>query len=454
MSDMTRFPTKDLLRAPTRGLGDFFKSVTSNGRLPRKSCFRERSAAVLNPAIGIRARIANGASSSDASEQTRVAKLGTASPRPSRSPNSGRSYRSRFAVGGVITTVLCGLLLTLPGHSVAQQPVPKQPTVESSGQILIDAKTQLAIDRGLAYLAASQNADGSFGRAGMYRKNVAVTSLAGMAFLSAGHTPGRGKYGANVSRAVEFILSRSGAGFITSPGPEAHGPMYGHGFATLFLAEIYGMTAGSGLDQRVSVADALESAVKLIINSQNKDGGWRYRPDGKEADVSVTVCQIMALRAARNAGIEVPKTVVDRCTEYVKKCPNRDGGFRYQLRAQRESKFPRTAACVVAMYSAGIYDGPEVTNGLKYMLARRPDRVRLRFQAHYFYGHYYAVLAMWHAGGRYWDQWFPAIRDDLLERQNGRAGYWSGASINSEYATAMACLILQMPNNYLPIFQR
>ena len=78
----------------------------------------------------------------------------------------------------------------------------------------------------------------------------------------------------------------------------------------------------------------------------------------------------------------------------------------------------------------------------------------MRFQSHYFYGHYYAVLAMWHAGGRYWEQWYPAIRDDLLRRQSRRDGYWSGASINSEYATAMACLVLQMPNNYLPIFQR
>ena len=82
--------------------------------------------------------------------------------------------------------------------------------------------------------------------------------------------------------------------------------MYSHGFATLFLAECYGMS------KRTELRDKLSLAVKLIVNSQNKEGGWRYYPKKEDADISVTVCQVMALRAAHNAGIHVPKETIDR----------------------------------------------------------------------------------------------------------------------------------------------
>ena len=105
------------------------------------------------------------------------------------------------------------------------------------------AETQQAIDGGLAYPAAQDNRDGSFGSMASSRRRVAVTALAGMAFLSSGNTPGRGKYGAHVQRAVDFLLSRvQPNGFIFDDGNTGHGPMYDHGFATLFLAEVYGMT--------------------------------------------------------------------------------------------------------------------------------------------------------------------------------------------------------------------
>jgi hypothetical protein len=282
----------------------------------------------------------------------------------------------------------------------------------------------------------------------MYRKNVAVSSLAGMAFLSAGHTPGRGQYGSQVEKAVDFILASSGPdGYINRLDSAAHGPMYGHGFATLFLAEVYGMSP------RDEVHAKLKLAVQRIVNSQNKEGGWRYDPDGKDADVSVTVCQIMALRAARNCGIAVPKATVDQCVAYVQKCQNRDGGFSYQKDQLRDSAFPRSAAAIVALYSAGIYEGPELQKALKYLAQQQPQGDLLKYEPHYFYGHYYAVQAMWHAGGKRWDDWYPAIRDELLARQLPD-GSWPDSLVNNEYGTAMACLILQMPNNYLPIFQR
>lgn len=325
----------------------------------------------------------------------------------------------------------------------------KAETAAPTPDDLITPKTQRAIDSGLVDLASRQHADGSFGSGRDYERNVAVTSLCGMAFLAAGHTPQRGKYGRNVQKAVEFILSRVRPnGYINDETSSTHGPMYGHGFATMFLAETYGMTPSPDIRKK------LDSAVNLIINTQNKEGGWRYQPTPKDADISVTVCQMMALRAARNCGIFVPKATVEKCVEYVKRCQNSDGGFRYQLNSRRDSAFARSAAGVVALYSAGVYQGSEIESGLNFLMRHVPRGGGFSSPRNYYYGHYYAVQAMWHARGDHWQTWYPAIRDELLQRQSPGGGGWPERSICTEYSTAMACLILQVPNNHLPIFQR
>lgn len=317
---------------------------------------------------------------------------------------------------------------------------------EESAAKLITPEAEAAIERGLAYLAARQHDDGSFG-SGDFRGNAAVTALAGMAFVSSGSTPGRGPYGENVSRCLDYLLAcAQKSGLIVEAGSTSRGPMYGHGFATLFLAECHGMTRSD------EIREKLTAAVKLIVNTQNDQGGWRYQPVRADADISVTICQIMALRAARNAGIFVPKETVDRCSEYVKRSQNPDGGFVYMLGQGGPSDFPRSAAGVVALYSAGIYEGPEIVKGLEYLMKFLPKKNEAAVVSYYYYGQYYAVQAMWHAGGESWQKWYPAVRDDLIARQ-GREGAWQ-SPFSSEYATAMACIVLQTPNGVLPIFQR
>ena len=321
-------------------------------------------------------------------------------------------------------------------------------SVERSGLQLVTPPAQLAIDRGLTWLAARQQDDGAFGSGGTYRRNVAITGLAGMAFLSAGHSPGRGRYGPNVARALDYILARcQTSGFIVDEDTRTHGPMYGHGFATLFLAEVYGMSP------RTDIRDCLTRAVRLIVSTQNRQGGWRYQPARRDADVSVTVCQVMALRAARNCGIHVPRDTIDRSVEYVRRCQNPDGGFSYQLTPRGQSVFPRSAAGVVSLYSAGIYEGRDLERGLDFLMRHIPRGRLFSHEPNYYYGHYYAVQAMWHAGGERWFRWYPAVRDELVRRQQP-SGAWPDANICPEYGAAMACLVLQMPNNYLPIFQR
>lgn len=302
-----------------------------------------------------------------------------------------------------------------------------------------------AVKRGFVYLRLQQNSDGSFGR-GRYDRHVGITALGAMAFMADGNLPGRGENGKEVERALGFVLSYStDTGLLAAE--TSHGPMYGHGFATLFLGEVYGATPD---DKRVR--DALVKAVDLIVGTQNDEGGWRYNPLPYDADISVTVCQIMALRSARNAGIKVPKQTIDRAVDYVRRCQNPDGGFKYMLQAGG-SAWPRTAAGVSSLFYAGIYEDDSIDRGLGYLLRTALPGHSHPQQAHYYYGHYYAVQAMYLAGGEEWKTWWPAVRDELIARQTSNGG-WIDRHAGGAYATAMSLIILQMPKRYLPIFQR
>ena len=192
-------------------------------------------------------------------------------------------------------------------------------------------------------------------------------------------------------------------------------------------------------------------ATRLITGCQNDEGGWRYYPVPNDADTSVTICQIMALRSARNAGLEVPKDTLDKAVAYVRRCQNGDGGFRYQAN-QPPSAWERAAASVASLQYAGVYDDKAIREGLGYV-SRFGSPGRIGGTRHYYYGHYYAVQAMYLAGGDWWAQWWPAVRDELLERQNDD-GSWPDSQVGPQYGTAMALIILQMPKRYLPIFQR
>ncbi len=314
------------------------------------------------------------------------------------------------------------------------------------GVELITPNAAKAIERGLTVLAARQDEDGSF-RSGGYSRNVAICALAGMALMSGGSTPGRGPYGRK-RQSLHRLHPGQYAGKRLhqraqrqQPRPDVR-PRLRHAVSGRVLRH----------DRcAAEIREKLSKAVQLIVNTQNNEGGWRYQPVRHDADISVTICQVMALRAARNAGLFVPRETIDRCTEYVKRSQNADGGFMYMIQGG-QSAFPRSAAGIVALYSAGIYEGPEINKGLEYLMGFLPQANEFNRESHYFYGHYYAVQAMWHAGGEYWSKWYPAVRDALVARQ-AEDGSWND-SICIEYGTAMACIVLQMPNNYLPIFQR
>jgi len=306
----------------------------------------------------------------------------------------------------------------------------------------ITSAQRATVEKGLVFLATRQRRDGSFAGYGA-QGHAGITALAGLAFMSAGNLPGRGQYGQNVQKCLDFVMaSCQESGLITSD--TTSGPMYGHGFATLFLGEIYGMTKDEDVKER------LQKAVKLMQRAQSREGGWRYQPIPADADISVTVAQIMGLRAARDAGIKVEKSVIDAAITYVRNCQNPDGGFSYTAHGSG-SGFARSAAGVASLYYAGVFEGNELKRGLAYLKQHAAAPTAAEHEGYYFYGHYYACQAMFLAGGDYWATYYPAIRDHLITRQNKTTGAWTGEA-GEDYGTAMALIILQMPNRYLPVF--
>lgn len=326
-----------------------------------------------------------------------------------------------------------------------EDPAPDRDTAD-----LMTEDVETAVQRGLAFLGRRQitrgRGAGSFGTSG-YSGGVAVCAMAGLAFMAAGNPPGQGPYGKHVDRCIEYLLENTDQqGYIAAPGGGLD-RMYGHGFATLFLAEAYGMSLHQDVDTKLG--KKLRSAVKLIVDTQNNEGGWRYQPVKSDADLSVTICQIMALRAARDAGVTVPEETRTRCIDYVKKSQNSDGSFRYQLASGQHGSFALTAAGIVALNSAGIYSGPEIDKAVNCLMTNLPTSGPEG--GYYFYAQYYAAQAAWHAGGDVWRRWFRAIRDTLL-RSRRPDGSWIDPTVGTEFGTAVACIILQLPNNYLPIF--
>jgi hypothetical protein len=310
---------------------------------------------------------------------------------------------------------------------------------------LYTAEIDSAILAGLEVLASSQLSDGAF-RGQQYSRNVAVVGLAGIAFLSNGGLPGRGRWAVPIDRCVDYIVeSCEDSGFIVRPGTAGHGPMYGHGFAALFLAEVYGVSP------QPRVRDCLKAAIDLIVRSQGPDGGWRYEPRPQPGDLSVTVCQVMALRAARNAGIYVPADTIERSLDYIRRSQNTDGGFMYQL-GGGDSRFALTAAAIVALFSVGKYTGRELDQAFRFLQENFGSDAGLYRNGYYFYAHYYSVQAFWILGGDAWTAWYKALSEQILEQQNSD-GSWQDM-IGREYATAMACIILSLPRSTLPIFQR
>ena len=303
---------------------------------------------------------------------------------------------------------------------------------------IIDPKTQELIAKGLRFLASNQMPGGAFG--GNHHGSMSgVVGLCGLAFLGSGSTPYEGPYRTQVKRCTEYIIASQRAdGFYQGSPSES---MYGHGFATLYLTQIYGITD----DERI--ATSISKAMDLMKVSQSDTGGWRYRPEKSDADTSITVCQITAIRAAADAGLSVPKGIRENALKYLESCQNENGTFTYTPGSGAHTTVALTAAGVISFYSAGVYDEKKLKQGMDYVEANSPSP-----GGHQFYTLYYASQLMWSHAGKNWQEWYNKAKT-MLSGNMIQPGVWDGGH-GKAYSTASALIVLQLPNNYLPAFYR
>jgi len=306
------------------------------------------------------------------------------------------------------------------------------------------AHVTAAIDKALAYLSSKQRPDGS------WTDSQAGNALTILAFLGRGHVPGRGMY--------PELLERGKRNILVSQQPNGvlgkHSRMYEHALATLACAELYGM------DPDPELEDTLRKAIDLIVKAQSPSGGWRYNPKPGDQDLSVTVMQIVALHAANNAEIPVPAETIDKAVKYVVSCAAPNGGFSYTAGAGPGPQM--SAAGVLSLQLLGHYDDPVIAKALDY-LSKIPVKWANSKLRYFYYFHYYSIQGHYQAGGRFWNDWHPQVRELLLANQNAD-GSWdlppgSGESegvvgLNKIYWTAMATLVLEIYMHFLPAYQR
>ncbi|MBN1442595.1 MAG: terpene cyclase/mutase family protein [Planctomycetes bacterium] len=318
-----------------------------------------------------------------------------------------------------------------------------------------------AVDRGIEYLRGAQASDGSWLSPG-YGKNPGIVSLAVLAFLARGEEPGRGEHGEAIEKAVLWILqSQQESGLIVGPSSRtSNWPMYGHGIAALLLGQVVGMIPERrpGFE---NLARAHRDAVDLILKSQNVwkapsyFGGWRYRPGSTDSDLSVSGWQLLALRAAEEAGLAIPRRNIEQAVRFVVRCARPGGEFVYHP-GEDQTSIALTGTGILSLQLCGEHDSREARRGGDWLL-EHPLRWRGRW---FYYSAYYSAQAMFQLGGRHWDTWKPLSESLLLEHQ-AEDGHWPfppGAELEVEagpvYSTALAILSLAVEFRYLPIYQR
>jgi hypothetical protein len=341
----------------------------------------------------------------------------------------------------------------------------------------IPGKYKPTIQKGLDFLARNQKRDGSWdGTNGQYP--VAMTGLAGMALICEGSTVREGKYSRNIRRARDWLmLQAQPSGLISHPRDQGAGAryMYGHGFALLFLSSVYGDE--ENVDRRRKLEDILTRAARFTRDAQTSRGGWGYvsAKDGNNFDEgSVTVTQLQALRAARNAGIQVPPDAIKDALKYLSDSTGPDGGVRYSLAQGRggAGRPSLTAAAICCGFSAGEYRSPLVKKWLAYCQRSLTVLGAGARIGHDEYTHYYYAQAIYALGEDGYTRIFPESRPadrltwkkyrdatfDTLARTQRADGSWSGsnwtARFGEVYVTAIFLTILQLDNNTLPIYQR
>lgn len=359
------------------------------------------------------------------------------------------------------------LLLSLTAVA-AQTPKPE----------LISPQVKNAVEKAVAWLVKQQKpagfivdekTDAKPKRGDLPAQSAAITSLALMGLASVGHMPNDPTpEGQACGRALKYVVD--------GVEPDENGylarsdrsRMYGHGIISLMMAEMIGHAPDEATDKRLR--SQLKGAIQLIIRSQQvpkteaNRGGWRYEPGSTDSDISVSVWQVMALRAAKDAGFDVPKEYIDNAVAYIKRSyaverdargvPKSDSApFTYTVYDNRKT-FSTTAAGLLSLQVCGQYDAPEVHGSANFLLKTTPEITEPWF----FYGCYYYAQGMYQKGGDHAATARQKTEQTLIAAQ-ANDGSWHPRNGNEKsqgavYATSLALLSLSVHHHFLPIYQK
>jgi len=366
--------------------------------------------------------------------------------------------KKRAMKKAVLLTAAAMLLLVL---------APARADTESPALAKYRSSVDVAVKKGLAFLAARLGGTSDDAFANEIKRMNAVPGLAGMAFLSVGHTPGRGPYGDVINRCIDYILATpfkkryvpGGAteGYLVRANP--YGRMYSHAIATLFLSEVSGMVD----PERQKKIDAiLPNALKIILDAQavKKEarlaGGWRYLRNSSSSDLSISGWNLMALRSARLNGAPVPAEAIKKAIGFVNRCHNpATGGFAYQPQPGEGKVTPAMSAVGLLCRELSGHHADEINRRCGDYLLAQAQQGSMFTTGHYrAYTIYYASNAMFQLGGTYWERFAPLLYKHLLSWQGTDGSAVWPAHGGKVYTTSMYVLALTVTYRQLPIYQR
>lgn len=313
------------------------------------------------------------------------------------------------------------------------------------------AKIERVVDQGLQWLANTQSRLGHWS-ANEGRYPTAMTALAGTAMLAEGSTATQGRYASNIRRAVDYLVSRSRANGLIGDPTRDDRYTYGHGFSMLFLSQVLGEEEDE--ERREALIDVLTRAVQFTGQAQTQPGGWGYvsAKDGNGFDEgSTTITQVQGLRSCRNAGVPVPKEIIDKAIKYIRDCTGPDGGVQYSSKGGG-SRPAISAAAVACLFNAGDYDSDYVPKLLDYC-QKNLSNINNEGFGHWHYAHYYYSQVLYREGGQTWSEYLDKI-EAKLAAEVSPDGSWTQGYIGPVYTTASNLIILQLEKANLPIYQR
>lgn len=372
--------------------------------------------------------------------------LGGGGPFPSRFPLP----RAHRVVAPTPSTGSMKLFSLFVIFAIAALPLQAQETSSQSVFQKHQPAIEAAVEKALRYLATNQSEDGTY--TDSYGRSVGIVSLVGMSYLSAGYTPGFGDYSENIDRCLNYVLESQRSNGLLDKGDSGHGLMYAHNIATLFLSEVSGMVdpeMQERIDPVLAKATKLILEAQAVVKNESHEGGWRYKPDSRDSDLSCSGWALMALRSAKLNGAQVPDAAIEKAVAYVlRNHDSKEGRFGYTDPWGHSETL--TGCGLLCLALCGRHNEESLPRSGDYIYKVRQQIIN---NAHEYYANYYNAQGMFQLGGKHWAQYADWMYQEYLPKQQSN-GSWSNGRNGGTYGTSMMVLSFTVPYRQLPIYQR